>query len=540
MLPDSIETPIKSRSSGSYFTANKGWATAVAAWLAAAFLSLSVSYAAPATSRPSAAARKPVVLVFDVNAGTGADADFVAQASRETRDFLRETDRVDAVRYDKDSPVVQRALLEKSVSAEEAASPSTPELRTKLAKLFGVQYFTGGDVSVTGSSVDLALSLTEIVGGRKWVSQQRVTASSDQKRDLANARASAIRTAVMQIAQDAFSGLAAVDTEEPAAGGAAPPPMGPPLNLDEKVYADRMARADRYIKEGNTAAAITELKRAINANPKVLEPRVKLANLLSQQKKFDQAVDELKRAHDLAPDDDEVTAALAAAYEAQGSPDEALKLYAELMSKQDTPKTAALRLKLGDLYWKHAKVESAIAQYRAAVEADAKDPTPHLRLARVHAARADFVESAKEIDEAAKLTPEGQPVIDSETFQSFLKIVDSEIRAIYAQYQAGDSAFRGGERTHEEFNDSLRELADRSAALSDFLGKLPAPDKFRASKRHRVLGLALFSQGFSTLMTFVRTNDDAARTESSVLLTEAVKELQTAFDLDKKTISKES
>ena len=485
--------------------------------------------------------KRPVVLVFDLNTGSGADKDFADQATQELKTFVRETNRVDAVRYDPASPVVERAVIEKTLKREEADSPTTPEMRARLAGLFGVQYFTGGDLAVSQGNVDLTLALTEVDGGRKWVSQQRVAAASveggDPKRDLGNARASAVRTAVSQIAQEAFAGLP-VGPPETVPTEIIPSAIEPVGNLDQRVLADRMARADRYAKDGNFAGAISELKRVINADPKLIEPRLKLADLYQRQRKYDQAIDELKRARELAPASKEILKALAAAYEAQGDLDEAAKLYKDLPPDEEPATAAARKLALGDLYWKSARIEDAVAEYRAAAEADPKDPKPHVRLARVLAAKAQFSDSAKEVQAARKLTPEGSPVIDHEAFQGFLKVVDSEIRAVYAQYQVGDAAFQAHDRTREEYHDAVHGLGERAAALAGFLDTLPTPEQFRASKRHRVLGLTLFSQGTASLMTFLETDDDGEREQSALCFAEAVKEFQTAFSLDRKLIEK--
>ena len=496
-----------------------------------------------AAARSGAAAdagRKPVVLVFDMSTGTGADADFAAQATQDLKSSLRETNRVDAVQYDPSSPVIERAVLEKTLTREQAASPTTPDLRAKLAKLFGVQYFADGDLAVSDSNVDVTLAITEVDTGRKWVSHQRATMSSiqtgDSKRDLNNARVSAIRTAMTQIAQEAFVAIP-IAAPEPAAANLAPPTQDTG-DMDEKILGELMVRVDRYLAENNLVSALSELKRAENANPKALGPRIKLADVYMRQKRYDQAIDELKRARDLAPGNRDVLKPLAEAFEAQGSLAEAATAYEALLTGAEPPRAAELRIKLGDLYWKNANIEDAVGQYKSAAEADPKNPMPHLRLARVFAAKAQFADALKEIEIAVKLTPEGAPVMDSEAFQGFLKVADAEIRAIYAQYQISDAEYRKGDKTREDYRNTSGELGDRATALAAFLDKIPAPDEFRSSKSHRVLGLTLLSQATASLATFLETDDEDSRADSTLLISEAVKEFQTAFDLDKETLRK--
>ena len=496
----------------------------------------------PCAGQGDSSRQKPVVLVFDLAAGVGVSGGFAVQAAQDLKTYLTETNRVDAFRYNSNSPVVERAVIEKSLTREKAVSPMKPEVRVSVAKLFAVQYFTNGDLAVSDNNVDLTLALTEVDTGRKWVSHQRAAVSiaqgGDPKRNLENARRSALRTAVMQIAQDAFATVPAAVPEPPAAADLSPPTLEPAISPDEKIFADYMARVDRYLKEGNLTSASSELKRAINVNPKALESRIKLADIYLRQMKYDQAIDELRRARELAPENVEVLKSLAAAYEAQGSLSDATAVYEALAAKSKPGETAALRIAMGDLYWKHAKIGEAVKQYTTAIESAPRDSTPHLRLARVFAAQAQFKDCAREIEASAKLTPEGSPVIDSETFQGFLKIADSEIRAVYAQYQVNEAAYRKQERTREDYHNTARELGDRAAALADFLDKLPSPKEFRVSKRHRVLGLTLFSQGTASLMTFLESDDEDARTESVLYFTEAVKEFQTAFDLDKEALNK--
>ncbi len=486
------------------------------------------------TSKP-----KPVVLIYHFSPGAGASESLAKDASQDAKTFFRETNRVDAVLYDPSSLIVERAILEKSLTREQASYPNSPELREKIAKMFDTEFYALADITKTENNVDVTLTVVETASGRKWSSPQRATVagSGDPSRDLANARMSAVRSAVMQIAQDAFSGIdPSASYEQNTAASILL--SEPTIDLDAKVFSDRMAKAERFADEGNTAGAISEYKRAININPKAVEPRLKLAEQYIKLKQYDQAADELKRARKIAPDSIEVSRKLAEVYELQGAIGSAIEEIKSLPSDGESAVSADDHLAMGDLYWKNAKIEEAINEYKAAIKSDPQNYVPHVRLARVLAAKAKFTDASKELEIAAKLAPKGVLIIEPETFYSFLKIIDAEIRAIYAQYVSGDAAFQSGDRTREEFYNSLKDLQERAFGLAQFTEKLPTPEEYRVSCGHRALGLTLLGQGIASMMAHVQADAAGAKTEASLYITEAVKEFQSAFELDKRSLQK--
>ena len=122
--------------------------------------------------------------------------------------------------------------------------------------------------------------------------------------------------------------------------------------------------------------SISALRDAVRISPDNLPLRQHLAQTLSSLGRFQEAAEELRQALALAPHNIDVKLALAGAYFQQEKNSQALVIVEDIVRRGDPPAQAyllytRLLLRTGD-------VSSAVAQYKAAIEADPDIADPEL------------------------------------------------------------------------------------------------------------------------------------------------------------------
>ncbi len=91
---------------------------------------------------PPASAR-PLVLLFDTTKGEGADKDLAESTTKALKNYFRDTQRVEAMRFERDSPTVLRAIMDNNLTADKVASYASQAERIQVAKILSFQYRIG-------------------------------------------------------------------------------------------------------------------------------------------------------------------------------------------------------------------------------------------------------------------------------------------------------------------------------------------------------------------------------------------------------------
>jgi tetratricopeptide (TPR) repeat protein len=173
------------------------------------------------------------------------------------------------------------------------------------------------------------------------------------------------------------------------------------------------ARAIVHLQMGDAAAAVSLLRALALRDPADSLTRRLLARALTANGQPEQGVRELEEAHDRAPDDLEVTFALAAGYLRIGQPDAAARLFAQVLEGRPIPQTHIL---IGRAYEDLGELERAEAEYRAALRQDPKVRRAHYSLGLLllrGAVRSRFDAAAAEFEAEAKLAPD-DPIVNLE------------------------------------------------------------------------------------------------------------------------------
>jgi tetratricopeptide (TPR) repeat protein len=468
---------------------------------------------------------RPMLALYDLLPADDASKAILAESNRTLKSYLRDTGKVDVLQVRSDMPSIKRAIAEGAITDEEVTRLQDPSVRQKIAKAIGADYALGGATAVKDGQVSMAVELVNVKTGKTWQGNSNVKISGgDPAKSLTNGIQSATNTVVEQLSSDALQTL-------PKTTVAPPPVENTPDEATTTATAAgdapaRFERAKQMLEQGNVAGATYELTRAIDADPQNPDYRMLLARAYMRRNMYDEALAQLKRVTDADPNNQEAVKATTEIYEAKGTPTESMELYQKLITqKPDDPK---LRISLGDLLWKKAKIEEAIKSYEAAEALDSKSVEVHDKLARCYAAQSRFDDSTRELGLIATLEPKPDPTTVSARYSDLMKVVENEIKSISSQFDQGAKAYANEEHTLEQYYEMVRGLTARADTLTKFLDKVTVPPASVSAQSHRILACSLLSQAGEALMSFLETNKTDHQTESQLYLSEARKELSLA------------
>jgi tetratricopeptide (TPR) repeat protein len=303
---------------------------------------------------------RPLLLLYETVKGEGADAQLAQSTTRAIRNYLRETQKVDVAVFNRESPAVKRAIMERKLTEEKIAGYASQSERLEVAKELGFSYAAGAEVAIkeleveakvpglivarpvrnsadgekiqgeesstdkdkssSGQSAEKVITTVVEVkiwvgrtsGGKpeKWEAIGSASAAGAGDLDLDNAMQSAASFAVNDIARRAFVGLQRVVEQPPTNGNESTAIAAdqPPV-FEQPSASDYAARAEKSLKEGNVALAIQQYSQAVNADPMDWKLRIKLAEVYATKGMLAEAEDELRRAENAGADKNEIAIA---------------------------------------------------------------------------------------------------------------------------------------------------------------------------------------------------------------------------------------
>lgn len=522
-----------------------------------ALLVVGLALTAQAVSAQVAGPVRPVVLVFETNKGEGADRDLAVSATRALRGYLRDTERVEATLFDRNSASVLRAIMENLLTADQVASYSSREERLKVAKVLSCQYAAGSEVSVKDGVVQLKLWVGKVDGGRNasWESTGGGRALSGDFLDLDNAMQSAASAAVIDVARRAFVDLPRVVQPSPETGeestaiSAEAPPSGGQPGAGEIA-----AQAEESLKSGNVALAIQQYSQAVNADPSRADLRLRLAEAYALKGLYDQAYAEVGGATMIGATEQQIATAKAriAAIEAESGgaetpaePDRGDQPSEPPRGSQDTPplpppaerpanaRAAAIAKMIeGDKLWGKGNPDEAALAYKESIRLNPNDWRAYERLAVVSASMSLFAESRKALQQLNVVQPEPPADVLANRYEMLRKAFDKHFAALLRQYDSDAAAFRNRTLTHESYYTSTTGYGMRTEAMAQFLDLVTAPDAKQAVHLRRGLACGLVAQAAASLLEFLETNSAAAKANADVFITQAKQEFEAVGRLE--------
>lgn len=487
---------------------------------------------------------RPTVLVFETTKGEGADKTLAESATKALRAYLRDTGRIEVALFERESPTVLRAIMDKQLTADQVASYSSRAQRLEVAQVLQYSYAAGAEISVKDSVVHVKLWIGQVDGGKRgsWETTGAAASGGASARDLDNAVQSATSAAVREIERQALSTLpraASTDAFAPTNSDV------PSVQTKALTAADYAAQAEASIQAGNLALAIEQYSQAVSEEPSNPSLRIKLADAYALKGLYKEAEDTLGRAAMVGADAALIAAAksrieqLKSGKAASGAstPDKATTppptAADDTTSKPANPAAAAVAKMIeGDKLWNEGKQDEAAEAYRDSIKLNPGDWRAYERLAAVNAQMSLFAESRKALEQLNKLQPEPDAKVVSIRYELFRKAFDHHFGDILRKYDSDTAGFNKQSITREAYYNSIKALAARLESMAKFLDVLTVPPEKKPANLRRSLACGLLAQAATNLLDYLESNSEEARLNATVFADQARKETETAAKLE--------
>lgn len=472
-----------------------------------------------------AADKKPFILLFPVVSGEGASEKLAAETTLAIKTYLRQTGRADVADFDPESVIIVRAIEENRIQSSDLVGNNTPEVRMKLGQLLGVPMVASGDVTDKEGKISVGLWMGNAQNKKVWRSSVAVEIASggDRARAASNALQSAVSTLTWQLVGDALKDVKPDSLPTDVQPAETPEPKVE--ELDPAQPADNSAatlnRAVQFEKSGDIANAVLEYRKAINADPRNIDIRLKLSQLYTKRKMYPQAIDELERAQKFAPSNENIQSELARIYEERGTPEKAATVY--VTQAERNPSDIKTRLSAGDYYLKQSLYEQAEQQYKLAVQTAPNSPVPHERLAELYASQSKFDECTAEVVLLQKLAPKDDQKTVADRYSRFTTYTDHGLVKLMDQFDSNARDFADRKMIREDYYVKIRQIGIQMDPIAKLLDTLVPPEAAMASHNHRILGCNLISQASSHMLRYLETNKSSESSSASICIAEARK-----------------
>ncbi len=499
-----------------------------------------------------AADTRPVVLLFDTTNGKGVDKSLAASATKALRDYLRETKRVEVTIFDRESPTVLRAIMEKRLSPDKIASYSSIAERIEVAKILAFEYTAGAEVSMKESAVEVKLWFAKVNGTKqeRWETTGSASSIGAEERDLENAMHSAASSAVRFVEEKALSALPRISEQLPITDGestALNDATSTAPNTNNTLTADDYAaRGESCFKDGDLAQAIDNYSKAINVDPVNAGLRLRLAILYTHKGMFGEANDELKRAAEMGVDAALITQTRNEIDKIKNNPivvSSRKAVTTEPVRKTTqvkglaSQKAAISKIVEGDKSWSNGEPDEAAKFYKEAIVADPLEWRAYERLAQVNAWMSLFNESRKVLEELNKLQPKPPADVIAKRYEVFRIAIDNSLKSMIKLYESDKESFEQKKLSRESYYDSAKGIFLKLESMSKLLDALEVPATKKSANLRRSLACGLLSQAASSLMDYLETNNVTYKQNTSVFVTQAKNELDTASKLDGSSVT---
>ncbi len=503
---------------------------------------------------PSAAdSARPIAVVFPTAHGEGIDKSLADASTQALCNYLRETGRVDVVAFDRESPTVLRAIMDKELTADQVASYSNHQQHIDVAKALAYDYAVSAEISVKDGVVNVKAWLAKAKGGKKdqWEALGQSTVGGGVgELNFVNAMQSATSAAVVSVSRQGFLGLPAVE-EKVAATPSDTIAIGADLLIPPAppTASDYTGQADESLKAGNIAVAIQQYQQAVNADPTNPSLRLKLADAFARRGLYDEAGSELDRAETLGADSEKLSTirkrldALRDGKPAPAEPTPLQQPQAQLPKIESTQSTAEpdpatpepkadskaaiAKMKHGDSLWRAAKVDEAAGAYKEAIALNPSDWRAYERLALVNVSMSLYSEAKKALLQLYAVQPRPSKQLVSTRYSVFAKVFEQSFSGLLKQYERDAQDYQTQRIVRESYYNSVKGLSYRVETMAQFLDVLTVPDDKKSINLHLSLACGLVSQAASSLQDYLETNSADSKSNAETFIVQAKKELET-------------
>lgn len=549
----------------------------------AASLGLQCAALAARALMSSEESKQPAVLIFNSIAGSEISRDLAASSVRALRTYFVDTRRVEATIVNSDSPMVQRAIAEKKITATMLTTETSREKRTEIAGLLGCDYASAAEISIvkgaditselkmpklprnavvdkskdTGDQRDflkIKVWLSKVDGGpRDEFESTQLTPLSGSSSSYDNTMQTSLSTAVLDLTKKAFAKItpsAQPAVPAPEVTAATPQPELPTSGLP--TASDYSSKAEASIKDGNIALAIMQYSEAVSADPSNTGLRIKLAETYARKGLFDESGKELDSAKAMGADQAAVEASRAKIDQMRtakdkpkanpeppavektvdAKPDTAAATPDQAATAPASPRDVSVRLAQGDKLWTQGEMEGAADAYSQAIKLNPKDWRGYERLAAVNASMSLFGEAGKALDQLKSVQPNPPDETVSRRYVMFRRAFDKSFLVLMNQLETEGASFEKKTMNRESYYASVNGIGIRLETMAKFLDTLTVPSISKAANLRRSMACGLVSQASASLLDYLETNSKKAKANADTFMAQAKKELDAVVSLE--------
>lgn len=487
---------------------------------------------------------------------TASDKTLAASATMALKASLKQGQNVTVIEFRPELPSVRRSVIEGTLAKADLDAANDEAMR-RVARALDSAYYVKGSVQGDAQSATLVVTAVETRSGRKYDYNSRADSPDGDRNTIMLSVANTVATQFMTQVLNVVPPAAPVTTplplpapeaqpEKPSTtsdkGAAAPPaPAAPEAPPTPRTTPDALvdsaagyaAQAETLEAAGDLAGAIQAMREAVNLSPRNAAYRVRLARLYEARSMPAEARSEMERAAELDPGSIRAPDNVPSAAGNSEPPADAIKAYREALEKD--PKNLQTRIALGDALWNDGKPDDAALEYAQAANDHPNQPDPYYRLARLAAARGQFMDTAAHVSTAKHVLnqSDGAPV-EAGLYRSLIQSADM---AYYRQKDLLDTLekdYSSRSITREDYYKQARALLTEVEQLADFLSDLNAPAGYAKAHLHRSLAASLMAQSVTSLQEWLRKDEAALKQNAQGFLRDSQAEMDSAAAIERK------
>lgn len=444
--------------------------------------------------------KRPLVLVFELLPGENTQKDIALASSVAVRKYLRNTEKVDVMSFDRESPTVQLAIIQKTLADSDIASYATREERLKVGKVMLFPYTCGGDVTVENDTVKINIWIGNTDTLSVHEGNGSATVSGSGINSISNGIQSAASLAVIAAADKALATLERIPINDDLTAN----------NSDIiKLAADNTALVSELVAKGddtfqtdNLALAIDYYQQAVNKAPSNTEVRLKLASAFIKKGFIKEGEDEINRARALGADEKacgEVRNLLSTNPEIQV--DDSVKAATSVSYPSDS------LISVGDAFWNDNKPDMAIASYKSAAKKYPSDYKAYEKLAFIYSSLGRFRESTEALTCLSKAQPYPAEDVVLGRYKVFALTFDKHFETAMKRYNNEYLLYTQGSATRESYYNSLKALSAKLIDMTAFSDSLYVPLKLTMQNMKRGMASSSLAQAILSVLLYLETAD---------------------------------
>ncbi len=495
--------------------------------------------------------KRPLVVIYQIDS---AESAFPITAALSEQ--IEQTKRADSLVYQPSEPFIQRLVAEGSIDKNLAIAAPNATQQLAISAALGAQaslqisaQLVEDTVQVTPSkqiakktknkqpvkfTKNMTLRISAVWkatnSNQTWQNKfdsPVIYRGSNKEIDRISTARTAASTLSTKLVAEPLNGTAMIEaptkeTSTPAPAAVAPESPAEPTGDTSSLSKQNEEAGDRALQAGDLALAIAKYRDAISLQPLQPAPRAKLINAYLKLKMDTEALNEAKRATELIGAVSELAGPLADAYVSADQPEEAEKLFRQMLDKD--PSNVQIALRLVDVLWNNGRLNEAETLLKKTLDAAKDHYEPYMKLAHLYALKNQFTDAANMVTQIYKLVPDTDETTRSDIFGSLVADLYPSIQKICQLSTDAIKSQKDKKTTREQLYNELTTHSNEAEKLYGYVsGLVPTPQQITQHEGYK-LSCVLLKNGLATLTDAITNNDAAQQTEGETSIGEALRE----------------